>query len=254
MDKNSKILIVEDEFAVAMDLKSRLQKMNFEVIGIASGFDEAIAKVATDSPDVVIMDIQIEGEKSGIDAARIVWDRFQVPVVYLTGLSEEEVMEEAMSTKPMGYILKPAKDTDIRNQVLIAVQQKKAMDMLQEKVKKYEGIIETIQPDKARNEILFVKDSKQIFKLPVYDIAYLEAMDNYTLLYTSKEEKYVMNGFLKDIIDRIADNGIIRIHRSYAIAKQHIKQIEENTVAVGSRVLPISKSYRDSFYASINPI
>lgn len=249
-----KVLIVEDEFAVALDLQNRLSKMGFEVIGTAGSFEESIARSASENPDVVVMDIQINGTKTGIDAARIIWDRFKIPIVYLTGLTEERIVEEAMTTHPMGYVCKPFKDADLRNQLLIAVQQKKSLDFLQNKVVQYENIIGNIKPDKVRNEILFVKDSKQIFKLPVHDIAYLEAMDNYTLLYTSANDKYVMNGFLKDIIDKIASGSIIRIHRSYAIAKQHIKQIEENTVTVGSRILPVSKSYRESFYNEINPI
>jgi len=254
MNDQIKVLIIENEFAVAMDIQSRLVSMNFEIVGIASTFDEAVSNAASESPDIVLMDIQIDGTKTGIDAARVIWNKLNIPVVYLTGHSETEIMEDAMSTMPLGYVLKPFKDVDLRNQILIAVQQKQSVDNLQHKLKQYESIIETIQPDRARNEILFVKDSKQIFKLPVYDIAYLEAMDNYTLLYTSGNEKYVMNGFLKDIIDKISHNDIIRIHRSYAIAKQHIKQIEENTVTIINRILPVSKSYRDKFYEAINPI
>lgn len=249
-----KILVVEDEFAVALDVQTRLQNMGFEVLGIASTFDEAVSKTATDSPDIVLMDINISGTKTGIDAAKVIWEKFEIPVVYVTGVTEPEVMEEALATRPMGYILKPFKDEAIRTQITIAVQQKKSFEFLREKVKHYENVMSTIVPDKSTPDILFIKDSKQIFQLAVNDIAYLEAMDNYTLLYTAANDKYVMNGFLKDIIDKIANSGIIRIHRSYAIAKQHIKQIEENTVSIGNRVLPVSKSYRDSFYSVINPI
>lgn len=254
MTNQIKVLIVEDEFAVALDVQNRLQKMEFEVVGIVSNFTDAISTTATESLDVVVMDINISGDKTGIDAAKVIWQKFEVPIVYLTGVSEPELMEEALSTMPMGYILKPFNDNTIHSQLMIAVQQKKALQFLREKVKHYENVMSSIVPDKSNNEILFIKDSKQIFQLPVKEIAYLEAMDNYTLLYTSKDQKYVMNGFLKDIIDKISNTGIIRIHRSYAIAKQHIKQIEENTVSVGTRILPISKSYRDSFYEAINPI
>ncbi len=249
-----KVLVVEDEFAVALDVQTRLQNMGFEVVGIASSFDEAISKSATDNPNVVIMDINISGTKTGIDAAKVIWEKFEIPVVYLTGVTEPEIIEEALATMPMGYILKPFSDEGIRGQLMIAVQQKKSLQFLREKVKHYENVMATIVPDKSTKDILFIKDSKQIFQLSVNAIAYLEAMDNYTLLYTASNDKYVMNGFLKDIIDKIGNPGIIRIHRSYAIAKQHIKQIEENTVMVGTRVLPVSKSYREIFYEAINPI
>ncbi len=248
------ILIVEDEFAVALDVQTRLQNMGFGVLGIATNFDEAVSKAATENPHVVIMDINISGSKTGIDAAKVIWEKFEIPVVYLTGVNEPEIIEEALATRPMGYILKPFNDESMRSQLMIAHQQKKSLEFLREKVKHYENVMSTVVPDKPNKDILFIKDSKQIFQLSVNEIAYLEAMDNYTLLYTANNTKYVINGFLKDIIDKIANNSIIRIHRSYAIAKQHIKQIEENTVTIGARILPVSKSYRESFYSSINPI
>ena len=254
MNYGIKVLIVENEFAVALDIQSRLGKMGFISAGIAATFEEAISHTASENPDVVLMDIQIDGNKSGIDAAQIIWSKFEVPVVYLTGISETEVMEEAMLTSPMGYILKPFKDTDIYNQLLIATQQKKALKLLEEKIRQYENIISSVQQGTTQPEIVFLKDGRQIYKLVADEIIYLEAMDNYTLLYSVNNEKYMMNGVLKEIIDKIGHPHIIRIHRSYAIAKQHIKKIEENTVTIGDRVLPVSKSYRDSFYAAINPI
>lgn len=254
MTDQIKILIVEDEFAVALDIEARLQQMDFYSVGIASSFDEAISKAATDNPDVVIMDINISGSKTGIDAAKVIWDKFEIPVIYLTGISEPEIMEEALSTSPMGYVLKPFKDNVLRSQIIIALQQKKSIEFLRTKIANYENASNSIIPNKLTTDILFIKDNKQISKLLINDIVYLEAMDNYTLLYTSSNKKHVINGFLKDIIDKISNIDIIRIHRSYAVAKNHIKQVEENMVTVGTRILPISKSYRDSFYAFIHPI
>lgn len=254
MNKPTKVLVVEDDFAVALDIKTRLEAMDFKVVDIARNFDQAIAQAAEFGPDVVLMDIHIEGEKTGIDAARIIWGKLGIPVIYLTGLSDADIIEQAMATHPLGYVLKPCKDVDIHNQIMIAIQQKNALDYLLEKTKNQVDISSTVQRDPADAGMIFVKDNKHIIRVDLNELAYLEAMDNYTLLYTVRDDKYVLNGFLKDVIDKINDQGVVRIHRSYAVAKRHINKVEDNVVTVGTRVLPISKSHRENFYAAINPI
>jgi two-component system response regulator LytT len=254
MNEPLKVLVVEDDFAVALDIKTRLVAMGFTVVATAGNFEQAIAYAAELEPEVVLMDIHIEGTKTGIDAAKIIWGKLGIPVIYLTGLSDAEVIEQAMATQPLGYVLKPCKDVDIHNQIMIAVQQKKALDFLLEKTKNKDEVSSTLDRDPAESEMIFVKDNKHIVRLELKDITYLEAMDNYTLLYTTNQEKWVVNGFLKDVIEKINDQGMMRIHRSYAVAKRHIKKIEDNVVTVGTRVLPISKSHRENFYAAINPI
>lgn len=253
MPSPTRILIVEDEFPVALDIETRLTKMGFISVGTTDNFEGAIAKAAVEKPDIVMMDIQISGDKTGIDTARVIWETFEIPVIYLTGMNDPETTEEAMNTRPMGYILKPFRDEDIRNQVYIALQQKAVLDDLRKRVKGYEEVMSSISKDQVKDEILFVKDNKQIQKIAMKNITYLEAMDNYTLIYTAGD-KYIVNGFLKDVIGRIMSPGLVRIHRSYAVVKDHIDRIEENTVVIGDRILPVSRSYRDDFYTKINAI
>jgi DNA-binding LytR/AlgR family response regulator len=173
-------------------------------------------------------------------------------VIYLTGVTDPEILEKAMGTSPMGYILKPFRDEDIKNQLRIAFQQKRAQDELKKQLK--EQAAGSIVAGRPSGEILFIRDNKQIHRIALPEIAYLEAMDNYTLLYTVKGEKYILNGFLKDCIGRIPFPGILRIHRSYAVVRAHISSVEDNLVSVGERLLPVSKSYRESFYEALGAI
>lgn len=254
MKTPTRVLIVEDEFLIAMDLRSRLEAMDFWVTGVAASYEQALEQALQHNPDVVVMDIQLEGAKTGIDAAKLIWSKLEIPVIFLTGMQDPETVEAALATQPMGYVYKPFKDAELRNQIWVAVQQKEALRQLKMRLKNAETQEKIGQTEKATEEYVFIKDNRHIYQVPVADILYLEAMDNYTVLHTVHGEQHIISGVLKDILEKMENPGLLRIHRSYAIARRHIRRIEENTVSMGERVLPVGKSFRDAFYASIQAI
>lgn len=104
------ILVVEDEYILAANLQENLEALGYTVSGIASSSTEALEKAITLQPDIVLMDIQLEGEADGIQAAETIWSRLQIPVIYLTGHSDRSTVERAKVSFPFGYLLKPVKD------------------------------------------------------------------------------------------------------------------------------------------------
>lgn len=101
------IVIVEDEGVVALDLSSSLRHLGYRVKGMAARAEEALAMVDAHRPDLVLMDIHLEGEVDGIEAAREIQSRFRTPVVYLTAYAEAGTLARAETTRPYGYLLKP---------------------------------------------------------------------------------------------------------------------------------------------------
>jgi chemotaxis response regulator CheB len=102
-----KVLVVEDENIVADDVSQGLQRRGYDVIGKARSGETAIESVAAVCPDVVLMDIRLAGTISGTEAARIIWERFQVPVVYLTAYSDSETLGEVSASGGYGFVMKP---------------------------------------------------------------------------------------------------------------------------------------------------
>ena len=102
-----RILVVEDERVVATDIQATLTELGFEVTGIAGTGEEALAKAAADPPDLVLMDIRLGGELDGIEAARALQETHGVRSVYLTAHSDDDVVQRAKVTQPLGYIVKP---------------------------------------------------------------------------------------------------------------------------------------------------
>jgi diguanylate cyclase (GGDEF)-like protein/PAS domain S-box-containing protein len=104
---NAKILIVEDERITALNLEERLKKLGYGVVGNVGSAERALELIAGAKPDVVLMDIQLDGVMDGISAAHIVREEYGIPVVYLTANADAATLERAVQSVPFAYLLKP---------------------------------------------------------------------------------------------------------------------------------------------------
>jgi PAS domain S-box-containing protein len=125
MSKNS-ILIVEDEYILARDLQSTLRSAGYEVPRTVGSAAEAICSVESFRPDLVLMDVQLQGSRDGISVAQEIRERFSVPVIYLTSYSDETVLNRARATTPIGYVLKPYEPKDLLMTIDMALNQHQA--------------------------------------------------------------------------------------------------------------------------------
>src|SRR5215470_9643477 len=103
----ARLLIVEDERIVAQNLANRLQERGYSVVGSVATGEEAIAAAASEMPDLVLMDISLEGKMRGTEAAAILWKLYQLPVVYLTAYSDQQTLDAAKLSMPFGFVVKP---------------------------------------------------------------------------------------------------------------------------------------------------
>ena len=117
----AKILIVEDERIVAEDIRRSLQSMGYSVSTIASSGEEALKKAEENKTDLVLMDIILRGEMDGIDAAERIHSCFNIPVIYLTAYADERVLEQAKTTGPFGYVIKPFEDRELQTAIEMAL-------------------------------------------------------------------------------------------------------------------------------------
>ncbi len=128
----TKILVVEDEVIVAEDIRSSLENMGYVVPSTASSGEEAIKKVAQFMPDLVLMDIVIQGKMDGIETAKEISSSFNIPFVYLTAFSDQKTLERAKITEPFGYIIKPFKERELHINIEIALFKHKMETRLKE--------------------------------------------------------------------------------------------------------------------------
>lgn len=147
-----RIMIVEDEFIIQTEMKIRLQKMGYQVVALASKGEEAINIAGEICPDLILMDIQLDGSMDGIEAAIIIRKRFGIPVVYMTAYSDEEKIERAKFSAPYGYLVKPVQSQELRITIHLAVYaakleiaRKKAEKELQNTVSELQDALKTIK-------------------------------------------------------------------------------------------------------------
>ncbi len=119
--KGAKILIVEDEAIIAMEMESQLMGLGYEVTSIVDTGEKAIKKAEEDKPNLILMDIRIKGEIDGIEAAEEIRSRFGIPVVFSTAYLDEERIEQAKITMPFGYVLKPIQERDLKVTIEMAL-------------------------------------------------------------------------------------------------------------------------------------
>ena len=119
----TQVMIVEDESVIALDIKQSLNRLGYSVCGMAASGDSALRKIATNRPDVILMDIHLKGEMTGIDVSERVKSDFQIPIVYLTANADSSTFQEAKGTDPYGYILKPFDEKELGIAIEIALHQ-----------------------------------------------------------------------------------------------------------------------------------
>ncbi|GAA3589505.1 LytTR family transcriptional regulator DNA-binding domain-containing protein [Flavivirga amylovorans] len=230
---NKKVLIVEDEFSIALDIQTSLEKLGYVVVGIANNYHDAIQYVEDSLPDVVVMDVNISGDKNGIIAAADIYDNHNIPIVFLTANGDDHTFKVALQSRPFGFLLKPFKTKELSFTIQVAIQ------------KHLESNIARTSPsiNNKISETLFIKDKSQLISVKINDILWVEAMDNYTQIIT-KERKILANMFLKEFYEKVPQDKFLRIHRSYMIALDKIDKIENRLIFIEGHKIPISKTYK----------
>jgi len=142
MKSMSRILIVEDDFVVSSDLEESLLNLGHEVLAPVSTGPDALRAVEELKPDLVLMDIGLEGEMDGIDTAGLVRERFHIPVVYLTGYAETNVLERAKVTQPFGYLVKPFRYNDLKAAIEIGLHKSLMEKQLRLSESRYRAVVE----------------------------------------------------------------------------------------------------------------
>jgi signal transduction histidine kinase len=208
---NARILIVEDEILIARKIEQALRQLGHEVVGIAADAEMALQQVANAQPDLVLMDIVIQGEQDGITTAEQIRDRFQLPVVYLTAYTDDSTLERAKVTQPLGYILKPFNQQDLHVAIELALFRHQAEMDMQRRVT-YSATLQSAQTNgklqsqsehlsmlshELRNPLSIINFSATILEESHFEISE-EKRQQY--LYQIQSAAISMNQMLEDVL------------------------------------------------------
>src|SRR5580704_5055238 len=125
------IIVVEDERIVALHLKQQLSKLGYNVAAVVASSNEALHKISEVRPDLVLMDIHIEGDIDGIETTMRIPAEYRIPVIYLSAYSEEATLERARSSKPYGFLVKPFSERELHVSIEMALERSRLDSALQ---------------------------------------------------------------------------------------------------------------------------
>ena len=245
------IFIVEDESIVAKDIQNSLIKLGYTVVGIANNGKDAIEKITELMPDLVLMDIMIKGDLTGIDVSEKIKEKISVPIIFLTAYADEGTLAKAKITEPYGYILKPFKEIDLHSTIEMAVyKHQKDSALLKERDFLY-SLVEN--KDDNNKDILFVKANSKLVKVLLKDIYFVEALKDYVIINT-QHARYTVHSTMKDIDRKLGNIDFARIHRSFIARLDKIQSIDSQNVILENdkKVIPVGGSYREELMQKLN--
>jgi CheY-like chemotaxis protein/DNA-binding PadR family transcriptional regulator len=168
----SKILVVDDEAIITMQLEERLSSMGYTISGMAASGEEAVEKARRLHPDIVLMDIVMPGKMNGIEAAKIITGELDIPVVFVTSYADDAIIEKAKNVRPYGYIVKPFNELEIKAAIEVALFRKATEQQIYKGSKKSspERVSPGISESPAQKDDLTYYDLPEIKSVLLKDI------------------------------------------------------------------------------------
>ena len=241
MGKNSsaKILMVEDDMIIAADISMQLTKLGYEVIGINTRGEDALHAIENNRPDIILMDIVLTGKMNGIEAAHIILEKFQVPVIFLTSNSDDATFQQAISAKPYAFISKPFQKSELERTLELTVQRITIE-------KESQPLPETNDHVSAMEDRLFIRHKDKMVKVLLSEILYAEADRNYCKIHTEKQT-YLLSVPLRNIEAQLPPNNFFRVHRSFVVNFKKIDAISEyhEYLTIQSHQIPVSRRSKE---------
>jgi DNA-binding LytR/AlgR family response regulator len=245
---NIKILIVEDDMIIGAKISMKLVSLGYEVTGVIPRGEEAIVHVENYQPDIVLLDINLKGPLDGVETAKKILAKTDVPVIYVTANTDEATFNRAKATKPYAFISKPIKNLDLQRAIELTIERlnEKKLDISDEETSASELIINNTLPDR-----IFVKFKEKMIKIFTKDILYLSADRSYCRVFT-KTDQYVLSVPLKSVESKLSTDLFVRVHRSYLVNITQIDEFEDNHVFVSGTAIPISPNLKDDLFKRLN--
>ncbi len=243
MEAKTRVLIVEDDMIIAANMSLQLSKLGYEISGIESRGEEALIHVKLNTPDVVLMDINLKGSISGIETAHAMQITTDIPHVYITANNDEATFEKAKKTHPFAFIAKPINLQELHRTLSLVAEQQNRKNTANEK----EELIEVL------NDRIFIRHHGQMEKLLLEEILFVEADRNYCKIATPKKP-YILTATLKVMEDKLPGSLFVRVHRSYIVNIKRLDVVAEGHVEINRKVIPLSKSYKETLLRHLQTI
>lgn len=231
-----KILIVEDELLVAVDIEESLESLGYIVQNTVDTAEEAIAEVKSNLPDLILMDINLKGEASGIDAAKEISKNNNVPIIFLTANSDVSTINSAKLALPYGYIIKPFTDKDLETNIEISLFKFQNDMKLKLESDMFNNFLDLKDHEK---EQLIIQSVDGLEKINFDQVYFIEEKDDNTIIYLEENEVVVAKS-LDEVAKLFPDNIFIRVSKYYVINKNKVFIVKYPEIIISDKMSVIT--------------
>ncbi|WP_439130994.1 response regulator [Polaribacter sp.] len=230
-----KILIVEDNVIIADDLQQIIENFGYNVCGNVISYEKAIDFLTNNSPDLVLIDINLATNKTGIDLAKFINQHLKIPFIFLTSNLDDTTISEAAKTLPAAYLVKPFDNNTIYTSIEIALT----------------NFIKNNQDEPSHKKFLFLKKNNLYHKVATKNIYYIKSNNIYIEIFTKDNEKFVVRNTLKDFLKNLPPN-FFKCNKSYIINSNEIQSFNLNYVFINNVKISVSKEFKTYLKSLVN--
>jgi two-component system response regulator LytT len=240
------ILIVDDEVLIAQDLKEILEEVGYEHVFRAKNYSQAVALLENQNIDLVLMDINLKEELSGIDLSNFINLHKHIPFIYITSYSDKDTIALVKQTKPAAFLLKPYSKTLLLTSIEIALFNYASNRNAVVESSRYSSDTE-VENDLVINEHLHIKDNYHFIKIPLKEILWFQSDKNYVEVMTT-EKKYIIRNSLKRLMKQLPPAVFVKCYKQYIININHAKSFNSSAVLIFGHQIPVSRTtYEEVF-------
>ncbi len=250
MEHPIKILIVEDNVIIADDMQSMLEEIGYEVVDNVIVYEQAIEVLKNNHVDLVLIDIILASDKTGIDLGKHIRQNYNIPFIFVTSNSDKATVENAKTVKPDGYLVKPFEQQDLYTSIEIALSNfNYAKKESRSEIEESNG--DSFTSNSVLKDSIFVKKQHLYYRIQFGDIQFIKA-DNVYLEVNTVDKKFLVRSPLKDYLEKLPKNKFYRAHKSYIVNVDHIDAINSKDIMINNTLIPISKDFKEFIISSMN--
>ena len=237
--------IVEDEMIIAEALSEMLKSIGYEIPEPASNYQEALLLIENEKPDLLLLDINLSSQLTGIDIAKTITEKYHLPYIFLTANSDSTTLEQAKTARPMAYLSKPITRDQLYTAIEIAIHNFNHSNTKTVPVNTNEN---------NRPRIIFVKDGYAFRKIDLQEISHLESDANYVTIHNLDGSKLMTRSTLSAFSEQLDPAVFTRVHRSFVVNIHHINSINAYEIVTQSGKIPVGKNYKEDFFKTMGII
>ncbi|WP_445382331.1 LytR/AlgR family response regulator transcription factor [Robiginitalea sp. IMCC43444] len=251
MERPIKILIVEDNVIIADDMQSMLEEIGYEIVDNVIVYEQAEEVLKTKEVDLVLIDIILASDKTGIDLGKHIRENYDIPFIFVTSNSDRATVENAKTVKPNGYLVKPFEQQDLYTSIEIALSNFIYGTKNQSSSADNAEVADGMSSNSVLKDSIFVKKQHLYYRIQFEDIQFIKA-DNVYLEVNTADKKFLVRSPLKDYLEKLPRNKFYRAHKSYIVNVDHIEAINSKDILINKNLIPISKDFKEFIISAMN--